>query len=83
MTNNFINSFFLNVLLNSNKKVLFIHSNEEYICHKKSRDDKVILYDYLCKINDIIKEKYPNLTFEIITPKKRISNSLLFFLDKI
>ena len=24
------------------------------------------MYDYLCKINDIIKEKYPNLTFEII-----------------
>lgn len=62
--NHYLDRFFN--LLNSNKKVLFIHSNEEYIYHKKSRDDKIILYDYLCKINDIIKEKYPNLTFEII-----------------
>lgn len=24
------------------------------------------MYDYLCKINDIIKKKYPTLIFEII-----------------
>ena len=53
-------------LLNSNKKILFIHSNEEYIYHKKSRDDKILLYKYLCKINDLLEEKYPNLNFEII-----------------
>ena len=53
-------------LLNCNKRVLFIHSNEEHIYHKKTRDDRVILYDYLCKINDIIKEKFPNLTFKIL-----------------
>lgn len=53
-------------LLNSNKKVLFIHTNEEYIYHKKSRDNKEEFYRYLCKINDILEEKYPNLNFEII-----------------
>jgi hypothetical protein len=53
-------------LLNSNKKVLFIHSNEEYIYHKKSRDNKTELYEYLCKINDILERKYPNLNFQIL-----------------
>lgn len=62
--NRYLDRFFN--LLSSNKKVLFIHSNEEYIYHKRSRDDKLILYDYLCKINDIIIEKYPHLSFEII-----------------
>ena len=62
--NRYLDRFFN--LLNSDKKVLFIHSNEEYIYHKKSRDNKTILYDYLCKINDIIKEKYPKLIFKII-----------------
>ena len=52
--------------VNSNKKVLFIHTHEEYIYHKKSRDNKNEFYRYLCKINDIIEEKYPNLDFEII-----------------
>ena len=56
---------FLN-LLRSNKKILFIHSNEEYIYHKKSRDNKEELYDYLCKINDILENSYPNLIFKII-----------------
>ena len=62
--NNYLDRFFN--LLNSNKNVLFIHSNEEYIYHQKSRDDKVVLYDYLCKINDIIEEQYPDLMFEIV-----------------
>ena len=62
--NKYLNRF-LN-LLTSNKKVLFIHSNEEYIYHKRSRDHKVILYDYLCKTNDLIREKYPALSFKII-----------------
>lgn len=61
---NYLDRFFN--LLSSDKNVLFIHSNEEYIYHKKSRDDKIILYEYLCKINDIIIEKYPDLKFEII-----------------
>jgi hypothetical protein len=70
-TNELINKFnkyferFFN-LLNSNKKVLFIHSHEEYLYHKNSRDNKLEFYNYLCKINDIIEEKYPNLKFEII-----------------
>lgn len=61
---NYINRFMR--LLSLNKKILFVHSNEEYIYHKKSRDDKLILYNYLCKINDIIIDKYPQLEFEII-----------------
>lgn len=61
---NYLERFFN--LLNSSKKVLFIHSNEEYIYHKKSRDDKAILYEYLCKINDVISENYPCFDFEII-----------------
>ena len=67
--NNYIDRF-INVL-NSDKKILFIHSNEEYIYHKKHRDDKLELYIYLCKINDLLEEKYPNLKFEIITPTKK------------
>lgn len=62
--NNYFNRFFN--ILNSNKKVLFIHSHEEYLYHKKSRDNKLEFYNYLCKINDIIEEKYPNLSFEIL-----------------
>lgn len=53
-------------VLNSNKKVLFIHTHEEYIYHKKSRDAMVEFYNYLCKINDLLEEKYPKLRFEII-----------------
>jgi hypothetical protein len=53
-------------VLNGNKKILFIHTHEEYIYHKKSRDDKNLFYDYLCKINDLLIEKYPNLKFDII-----------------
>jgi len=62
--NNYFERFFN--ILNSNKKVLFIHSHEEYIYHKKSRDNKLEFYDYLCKINDIIEDRYPDLIFEII-----------------
>lgn len=61
---NYIERFFN--LLKTNKKILFIHSNEEYIYHKKSRDNKEELYNYLCKINDILETCYPNLIFKII-----------------
>jgi hypothetical protein len=47
--NNYFKRFFN--ILNSNKKVLFIHSHEEYIYHK---------------INNIIEDRYPDLIFEII-----------------
>lgn len=53
-------------LLESNKCVLFIHSHEEYIYHGKERDDRDILYGYLCSINDLLCEKYPNLRFTIL-----------------
>lgn len=53
-------------VLNSNNKILFIHTHEEYIYHKKSRDDKILFYDYLCKINDLLIENYPDLKFDII-----------------
>ena len=62
--NRYFDRFFK--LLNSNKNVLFIHTHEEYIYHKKSRDNKVEFYNYLCKINDLLEEKYPNLKFDII-----------------
>jgi hypothetical protein len=53
-------------LLNSNKHILFIHANEEFIYHKKARDAKYELYEYLCKINDVLTDKYPLLTFTIL-----------------
>lgn len=53
-------------LLESDKHVLFIHSHEEYIYHGKSRNDKNILYDYLCRINDLLCEKYSALNFTIL-----------------
>lgn len=53
-------------LLSSNKNVLFIHCHEEYIYHKKSRDNSELFYDYLCKINDFLEQNYPDLKFEII-----------------
>jgi len=62
--NRYIERFFS--LLKSNKKILFIHTNEEYIYHGQTRRHRNILYNYLCKINDILEEKYPNLDFEII-----------------
>jgi hypothetical protein len=60
----YFNRFF--ELLSSNKTVLFIHCHEEYIYNKKSRDNSELFYDYLCKINDVLEQKYPNLNFEII-----------------
>ena len=62
--NNYFERFYS--LLNSNKRVLFIHGHEEYIYHKKSRDDRNIFYDYLCKINDLLKQQYQNLNFTIL-----------------
>ena len=56
----------LYLLLNSNKNVLFIHTHEEYIYNKKSRDNKDEFYEYLCKINDLLLENYPNLKFTIL-----------------
>jgi len=53
-------------LLHYDKKIIFLHTHEEYRYHKKSRDDKIELNDYLCKINDILMEKYPNLDFKIL-----------------
>jgi hypothetical protein len=53
-------------VLNSPKRVLFIHSHEEYIYHKLSRDNKDLFYDYLCKINDTLAHDYPALQFTIL-----------------
>jgi hypothetical protein len=53
-------------LLNSSTSVVFINTHEEYIYHKKSRESKDELYEYLCKINDMLAITFPNLTFKII-----------------
>ena len=53
-------------LLKQKKNILFIHSNEEFIYHKQSRDYRYVLYEYLCKINDLILVNYPNINFVII-----------------
>jgi hypothetical protein len=53
-------------LLKKNKKILFIHTSEEYIYHKKSRDATDELYGYLCKINDHIINTHPSLQFVIL-----------------
>jgi len=53
-------------LLNSDKKVLFVCSHEEYLYHKISRDKSDLFYDYLCRINDHISEKFPRLNFTIL-----------------
>lgn len=62
--NNYFERFYS--VLNDNKKILFIHTHEEYIYHKKSRDDKDMFYDYLCKINDLLEKNYPTLDFTIL-----------------
>lgn len=53
-------------LLQTNKKILFIHCNEEYIYHEHSRNHRMELYHYLCKINDHFLMEYPDITFDII-----------------
>ena len=53
-------------LLNSSENILFIHSHEEYIYHKLSRDDRDLFYEYLCKINDLLLDKYPTIKFTIL-----------------
>ena len=53
-------------LLDSNKHILFIHTNEEFIYHKKARDAKHELYEYLCKLHDVLIDKYPQLKFTIL-----------------
>lgn len=53
-------------LLKSKQKVLFIHTHEEYMYDKSSRDNADEFYEYLCKINDLLSEKYPQLNFTII-----------------
>ena len=53
-------------LLNNSDQIIFFRSTEEYIFHKKSRENKDIYYTFLCKINDLLKNKFPNLNFKII-----------------
>ena len=60
----YIDRFFK--VLNSNQKVLFIQSHEDYIVHKKSRNARDEFYDYLCKISNILDRNYPNLNYHII-----------------
>lgn len=53
-------------VLNSTKQITFIHTHEEYLYHKLSRDNKNNFYEYLCKINDLLVNRYPSLKFKIL-----------------
>jgi hypothetical protein len=56
---------FYNLLLSSNN-ILFIHSTEAYIYHKLTRDNVNENYNYLIKISELLKIKYPKLKFLIL-----------------
>lgn len=56
---------FLDILESSNI-VIFIHTTENYILHKLSRDNKDLYFSYLKKIAEFIAEKYPKLNFKIL-----------------
>ena len=53
-------------ILCSKEHVVFIHSHEEYIYNKCSRDNRHNFYEYLCKINEFLKHEYPSLNFTIL-----------------
>jgi hypothetical protein len=53
-------------ILCSKEHVVFIHSHEEYVYNKQSRDNRHMFYEYVCKINDFLKHEYPSLTFTIL-----------------
>jgi hypothetical protein len=52
--------------LNSDKKVLFVHFNKDYILLKQYRDNDNLLYEYLVKLDILFKNKYPNFNYKII-----------------
>ena len=52
--------------LENEKRITFIHTTENYIYHKLSRDHADEYYDYLKKIERFLEAQYPNLEFKII-----------------
>lgn len=53
-------------VLNSDKKILFLHCNEEFIYHEKSRNQRNVLYEHLYNIANFIVTNYPLLQFDIV-----------------
>jgi hypothetical protein len=52
-------------ILNSNKKICFIFSNEDYFYSESFRNNNQD-FEYLIKIQNLLKTRYPNLHFNII-----------------
>lgn len=52
--------------LENSKNIIFVHTTENYIFHKLSRDNRDIYFDYLVKISEYIHNKYKQLDFKII-----------------
>ena len=52
--------------IQENKRLLFIKSSEEYIYHKKSRDNSEKYYQDLVKVSECIHELNPDLEFKIL-----------------
>jgi hypothetical protein len=53
-------------ILNSHKKICFIFSNEDYFYSEKYRNNNED-FEYFVKIQNLLKKKYSNLQFDIIT----------------
>jgi len=52
--------------LKNSDSITFIHTTENYIFHKLSRDHRDIYFDYLIRIEEHIERHFPNLDFQII-----------------
>lgn len=51
--------------LKNSDSIKFVHTTENYIFHKLSRDNKDVYFDYLIKISDHLHNEYKKLNFEI------------------
>ena len=56
---------FFDRLLNS-RSIVFLHTTENYILHKLSRDNNDVYYNYLVKIAKHLETNYPALTFQLV-----------------
>jgi len=53
-------------ILNSDKYVIFMYSNEDFFYKEDNRKNSDLFYNYLIEIKDYIKNRFPKLNFLII-----------------
>lgn len=75
---------FMNIL-NSDKKVLFIYANEDFLHNKKYRENNDELYNYVVEFVEYIKNEFSQLSFQVLfidsIQRKSTNDIISLFID--